>query len=95
MSVSHFDSGVRTGPVWTFDYDFGAGLFGDTSRERKGKVNGNDRDVLLLHMANPKDIFAVTGRFTDSILQGQGTPRRLSKVWGNKFEKRCKIIYLS
>ncbi len=47
----------------------------------KGRVSSDkEGEVLLMHYANLSDIFALTGNFEDSILQGQGVPRRISKV---------------
>ncbi len=82
LSVATYDRGVRFGPAWQGSPAFGVLLHGPASREDKGRIGGEeDGEVLLCHLSNATDAFAVTGVFRDSILQGQGVPRRVSKVW--------------
>ena len=85
LSVSGHESGVASGASWQLEPDYGAALFGPADPKAKGKVSGDDKDgrggrILLCYYANLTDIFALTGTFENSILQGQGLPRRISKV---------------
>ena len=80
LQLAHFDSGRRTGHAWQAVTDFGVAVYGRASPEDKGRISGKEGEVLLCLFSNTSDALAVTGDFKDSILQGQGHPRRLSKV---------------
>ncbi len=78
MSVSNYDSGVRSGPSWQMAPEYGVVLYGQADPKDKGKIGGDT--ALLCYFSNSSDAFALTGKFQDGILQGQGYPKRIAKV---------------
>ncbi len=82
LQLARYESGVRTGHSWQMVTDFGVAVYGKASPGDKGRVSSQvEGEVLLCYFSNTSDIFAVTGTFEDSILQGQGRPRWISRAW--------------
>ncbi len=79
--AARYEGGVRIGPGWQMSPEFGAGFFGVALKGDKGKVNDDGKGKsLLCYFSNSSDAFALTGKFQDSILQGEAVAKRLSRV---------------